>query len=397
MTHIAVTGAGTTLGTAVLERLAADPAVTRVVGIDRRAAVARPTGVDLVRADLRDPVLARVLADADVVVHLNCADDVLRADDADHLRRLHGTRNLLEAVDVAGVGVVVHLSTAMVYGASERNDVPLTEDRPLRASPRFAAVHQATVADDAVRAFMAEHPDRRVVVLRSVPALGPGVDSAVSRHLESPVLPAVRGFDPPVQFVDVGDLAAAVHLVALAAGARGVYNVAADGWLTSSDVRHLLSRPALRLPRQIAVGAAAALHRLRLLSVPPEALEYLVHPWVVDTARLHGLGWMPVSSQRDILHRFVAEHGPWLSVGRVRVRTARLLAALAVMTAAAGLGGAWVTWRWWRARSEPHAAVDPMATVGTDLTSDTGGSRDMISTSILSAVRSAAAAAGLGA
>jgi nucleoside-diphosphate-sugar epimerase len=155
------------------------------------------------------------------------------------------------------------------------------------------------------------------------------------------LLPRVQGFDPPVQFVDADDLVEAVRIVAFDRRAHGVYNVAADGWLTSSDVRHLLARPGLRLPEQVAVGAATVLYRLRLLAVPPQALRYLMHPWVVDTARLRALGWAPTASQRDILHRFVAEHRRWLSVGRLRIRTTRLIALLA------GLWGTTVVLSWW--------------------------------------------------
>lgn len=351
VTTVVVAGADGVVGRALLRLLAGAEGVDRVVAVDRTVPREVPAGVRFVRADLRDAVLARVLADADVVVNLEFADDRTTEDVQQLAARVQGTRRLLDAVRDADVPTVVHLSSALVYGASERNQVPLGEAQPLRGEPRFASVQHALTADEAVRAFAGDHPACRTVVLRSVPPLVPAVDSAVTRHLESPLLPQVRTFDPPVQFVDVDDLAAAVALAALDPRARGVYNVAADGWLTSSDVRHILARPALHLPEQAAVGAATVLHRLGLLGVPPEALRYLMHPWVVDTARLRALGWTPAVSQRDVLHRFVAEHRGWLSLGRVRVRTTRLLAAAVagwtLLTAAA----AWLGRRWWRART----------------------------------------------
>lgn len=350
---VVVAGADGAVGHAVLAAFARDDRVGRVVAVDRTEPDDVPPGVRFVRADLRDAVLARVLADADVVVNLEFADDRVSEDGAALAQRVQGTRRLLESVREAGVPAVVHLSSALVYGASERNEVPLGEDEPLRGAPRFASVHHALAADEAVRAFAADHPGCRAVVLRSVPAVAPGVDSAVTRHLESPLLPQVRTFDPPVQFVDVGDLATAVVATALDPRARGAYNVAADGWLTSSDVRHILARPSVRLPEQAAVGAATVLHRVGLLGVPPEALRYLMHPWVVDTSRLRALGWTPAASQRDVLHRFVSEHRGWLSAGRVRVRTARLLlAGLGVWTLVAGVAGL-LAWRWWHARGRP--------------------------------------------
>jgi nucleoside-diphosphate-sugar epimerase len=352
-TRVAVAGVHTTTGAALLARLVSDPQIARVVAIDRERPPTLPAGVQFVRADLRDALLARVFADVDVVVNAVLAETLTRDDDRALAMRVQGTRRVLDAARTAGVGTFVHLSSALVYGACERNRVPLDEQQPLRADPAFSAVHHALEAEEAVRAFAGDHPRWRVVVLRTVPALVPGVDSAVTRHLESPLLPRVRGFDPPVQFVAVDDLVEAVRLVVVDPRARGAYNVAADGWLTSSDVRHILARPGLRLPEQVALGAAALLHRLGLLGVPPEALRYLMHPWVVDTARLRALGWTPAMSQRAVLHQFVTEHRRWLSLGRLRFRTTRLLvAATGAWALVVGIA-AWLVWHRWTA-AHPH-------------------------------------------
>lgn len=360
VTRVAVAGVHSRTGACLLARLASDPSVARVVAIDRDRPPVLPGGVQFVRADLRDALLARVFADVDVVVNAVLADTLTWDDDRVLAMRVQGTRRLLEAAQTAGVGTFVHLSSALVYGACERNRVPLDEHQPLRAEPAFPAVHHALLAEEAVRAFAGEHPQRRVVVLRSVPALVPDVDSAVTRHLESPLLPRVRGFDPPVQFVAVDDLVEAVRLVVVDPRARGVYNVAADGWLTSSDVRHILARPGLRLPEQVALGVATLLHRLGLLAVPPEALRYLMHPWVVDTTRLRSLGWTPATSQRAVLHQFVTEHRRWLSVGRLRVRTTRLLAAATGAWAVVVGAAAWLAWhRWASAHAHPEAGAAP--------------------------------------
>ena len=359
VTAFAITRVSSPLGRALAARLDADPSVTRIVGIDRAVPQMPPAKLDFVRADLRDPVLTRVLLGVDVLVHLDAshamagcggpaADGSAAGGDAG--AGAHVARGVLDAAAAAGAGTVVLVSTALVYGARETNPVPLTEDIAPRAGPEYPPAHGALLTEDAVWAFARAQPDRRVVVLRPVTVLGRGIDSPVTRHLESPLLPMVRGYDPPVQFVDVDDVAAAVQVVAAAPQASGAYNVAADGWLTTSDVRRLLERPTVHLPVETAVGLAALLHRGGLLATPPGALDYLMHPWVVDTARLCALGWHPTSGQRDLLHQFVAEHGPWSSVGRIRVRTATALAVIAGAVAAAGLGAGWITGRRWRVR-----------------------------------------------
>jgi nucleoside-diphosphate-sugar epimerase len=356
VTSVAVTGVSSAVGRAVAACLDADPSVTRIVGIDRQAPPMPPAKLEFVRADLRDRALARVLGGVDVLIHQGAPDDVAGPNALVSAMTAHGTRHVLEAALAARVGAVVHVSTALVYGARETNRVPLTEEDPPRAHPSYPAAHQALMIEESVRAFATAHPDRRVVILRPVPVLGTGVDSSVTRHLESPVLPMVRGYDPPMQFLDVDDLAAAVRVVARDERASGVYNVAAEGWLTTSDVRRLLARPTLHLPHEIAAALASMLHRRRLLTTPPGALDYLMHPWVVDTTRLHALGWSPAWGHRDILHRFVADHGPWLSVGRFRMRTARLLWSMAGAAVTAALTAAWLTWRRWLAPRRRRAA-----------------------------------------
>ena len=55
-----------------------------------------------------------------------------------------GTRRVLEAAGAAGLGKVVLVSSAAVYGAWPNNPVPLTEDAPLRPNPGFPlGVHKA--------------------------------------------------------------------------------------------------------------------------------------------------------------------------------------------------------------------------------------------------------------
>lgn len=352
--RVAVTGAAGVLGRAVLRRLDTDPAVRCVLGIARTTPPLPPATLELVHADLRDPVLATALHGVDTLVHLDVADRLsqLGRSGPPPPAETAATR-VLRAVERAGVRAVVHVSTALAYGATETNAVPLSEQAPLRADASFPAAHEAARVEAVVRRFAAEHDDVRVVILRPVSLLGPQVDSLVTRHLESPVLPLVSQHDPPVQFVGIDDLATAVALVAVDPRADGPYNVAADGWLTTSDVRALLARPTVHVPHRVAVRAATAAHRAGVLSEPPGALAYLMHPWVVDTARLRALGWRAQQSHRDLLHAFVDDHHGWISVGRLRVRISRVLAALGGATALAAalvITGMAVAARRWRGR-----------------------------------------------
>src|SRR5215469_2078789 len=122
---VAVTGAATGLGLALTARLAHSPAVGRVVAIDdSRGDV---SGVTWRIIDVRDPALAGRLSDVDVVVHT--AVDYSPDSDA-RIRRafnVRGAQTVLTAAAAGGVGRVVLVTSAMVYGARPDNPVPLPE------------------------------------------------------------------------------------------------------------------------------------------------------------------------------------------------------------------------------------------------------------------------------
>jgi len=332
MTTVAVTGAGGFTAAALLERLDADRAIDRVIGVDCVEPQMPVAKLDFRVADIRDPLLALALTGADAIVHLAFTSGPLVATDTMFAINVEGTRNLLAAADAAGVSRLVHVSSATVYGANVDNVVPLREDQPLRANPDFSWAFHHLLAEELVTGWAAQHASTTVTVLRPVTTLGPGADTAISRHLEQPRLPVVRGYLPPVQLLHVDDLAAALHL-AVTRDLPGAYNVAAQGWLPLDDMAAVMRRGLLTLPESVAFAAAAQLWRRGAIAAPPAALRYLMHPWVVSTERLQAAGWAPTRSNRDILREFVADHHRWVSLGRWRVRRRDCYAAGGVVAA----------------------------------------------------------------
>jgi nucleoside-diphosphate-sugar epimerase len=136
--------------------------------------------------------------------------------------------------------------------------------------------------------------------------LGAGDREPMAALLGAPRLLRIRGADTRWQFCHVGDLAAAVELAALApAGVLdGPANVACDGWLDHDELERVSGRRSLELPERVAVGTAERLNRLGITSAPPSELDYLLHPWVVGTGRLHEAGWRPAYTNAEA----VADH-----------------------------------------------------------------------------------------
>lgn len=340
---VVVTGVAGSVGQRLLARLDDDPNVQRVIGIDPRqppvwSAKLEHHSVDLSRADLLP-----LLRGAGCIVHLAHAFDEDRA--APTQANLVGTRRLLDAAEVAEVRHLVALSSATVYGAWPNNPVPLTEDAPLRPVPEFAyAVGKADV-EHLLADWCERHHGTTVAVLRPTVALGEEESSWIARALVAAAGLHAGDSDPPVQFLHLDDLAAAVD-VARRSRLDGPYNVAPDGWIPGETARQLSgSGPAPRLPERVAARVAEWSWELRLGPIPPGLLPYTVHPWVIANDRLRRAGWVPRYTNEEA---FVAGHegSRWSMMSPKR----RQELALGASGAAILLGAVGVGWLARRAR-----------------------------------------------
>ncbi len=351
MTTVAVTGVAGAVGRRLVAALDAHDDVRRIVGLDVRAPAGLTSPKLAFRAgDVGDVDLVDLFDGADVVVHLASEQAPSRDEAARHANNVEGARTVARAAAAAGVGQLVHLSSALVYGAHSDNDLPLTEDSPLRANPYFDAAEHALEVEEWLADFATSHPDLAVAVLRPAVLAGHGAHSALTRLMEAPRFPTIKGHKPPMQFAHTDDVAGAVaHVI----GHRlsGPYNVASEGWLSFDEVTALVDRGLIELPEEVAFSSTERLWELGLGYAPPGQLHYLMHPWVLSVDKLLATGWRPQHSNRDALDALVAEHADWLRVPGVRVRRSMLRGGLA--TAGAALAVLLVLARIWRHRGGP--------------------------------------------
>jgi nucleoside-diphosphate-sugar epimerase len=108
------------------------------------------------------------------------------------------------------------------------------------------------------------------------------------------------------QLVHHDDVADALRATVLGRGTPGIYNLAAAGTLTLSDVADALGWYSIPLP-ELALDAAAGLVS-RLPFVPSEAqwLEALREPALMDTVKARReLRWRPKHDARETLKAMV--------------------------------------------------------------------------------------------
>ncbi len=287
---VAVTGAARGLGLALTRRLAQSPLVGRVVALDdHRGDV---SGVTWRIVDVRDPALAGRLSDVDVVVHT----DVDFSPDSDPRARrafnVRGAQTVLTAAAAGGVGRVVLVTSAMVYGARPDNQVPLPEEAPLSADSDDSVVGDLLEIEHLAERVPRAHQGLQVSVARPAALVGDGVDTLVTRHFEAPRLLAVKGCAARWQFCHVDDLVMALELAA-AGKVTGEFAVGCDGWLEQDALEELAGLRRIELPAGLTFATAQRLHRAGITPAPVVDLHYVVYPWVVDCRALREAGWRP--------------------------------------------------------------------------------------------------------
>ncbi|HVL65193.1 MAG TPA: NAD-dependent epimerase/dehydratase family protein [Actinomycetota bacterium] len=333
---IAVTGCAGYVGTRLVERLCADPAVERVVGLDVvQPSISHPKLV-FDSVDVRSDALGARLTGVDVVVHLAFIMDPIKDDTRMRDVNVNGSQNVFRAAGQAGVRKIVYTSSGTVYGAHPDNEVPLTESSPLRANLDFSYAAHKLEVEYVLREFAEEFPAVALAVFRPCLVFGPRIDNAWSRLLEMPVLVGVRGHRPPFQFVHEDDVADALAFAACG-DLEGTYNLGPSDWTTADEVIEMLGRRVVDLPEPAAFALAERMWGAGLSDAPAGILHYVMYPWVVSSDRLRDAGFTVSRSSREAFEEALPQIRAHVRIGRSRVRKGDLLKGAA---AGAGLLGA---------------------------------------------------------
>jgi GDP-4-dehydro-6-deoxy-D-mannose reductase len=275
-----VTGAGGFVGTALVAHL--ESAGDEVVGIDH------VTGPDITDpAGVRDAV-ARHRPDA--VYHLAAVTHIGASWDAPlEVFRVNaeGTLNVLSGCAAAGVGRVLVVGSADEYGAVRPEDLPLTEEAPLRPLTPYGA---SKVAADslALQSFLGQGlPVIRVRAFNHTGAtqserfMIPGLArriAAAERDGRKEV--PVGSLEPVRDYTDVADVVVAYRLLVERGEPGEVYNVCSGVGRSVAEVADQL--------------LALARHAIELVPDPALLRPVEVPRLVGDNRRLReATGWAP--------------------------------------------------------------------------------------------------------
>ncbi|MEO7262004.1 MAG: NAD-dependent epimerase/dehydratase family protein [Jatrophihabitantaceae bacterium] len=311
---VMVTGVSRYLACRLAGRLSADPAIDRIIGVDTvppaRADLDLLGRTEFVRADIRNPLISKVIsqAEVDTVVHASVTATPHGAGGRAPMKELNviGTMQLLAACQNSGtVRRLVVKSTTAVYGTSPRDPAIFTEDMAAKALPRSGYAKDAVEVEGYLRGFTRRRPDVNVTLLRFANFVGPFIDTPLTRYFQLPVVPTAFGFDPRLQLLHETD---AIEVLRLASTSDrpGTFNVAADGVLLLSQAIRRAGKIAVPVPAPAVAFVGRAVRHSGIVDFSPEQMQFLNFGRVVSNDRLKDdFGYTPQFSTAAAFESFL--------------------------------------------------------------------------------------------
>jgi UDP-glucose 4-epimerase len=308
--RVLITGVGSFLGTELARRLETDPDIDYLAGLDERPPRARLERMDFIEADIRNPVISKLIpqAEVDTIVH----NKIIRqpgpgmSGRSAHDINVIGSLQLLAACEKAEtLQSIVVRGSAGVYGSEPAAPQFFTEEMARRYPLRTRFQRDVAEIENYFDTFSRRHPRVVCTMLRYQPSVGPSLRSQITRYLSQPVVPTYLGFDPRLQFLHELDAIDAL-VAAIKNPVRGPVNVAAPGTIGLTRMVRMAGKPTLPLLPGVFATVTDAGRRLGLQPISPDFRRLLRYGRGIDITRLvEEVGYMPRYSTVDAVEDYV--------------------------------------------------------------------------------------------
>ena len=308
--RVLITGIAGQLAGAFARALEQRDDVLEIIGVDVREPTTDLHRTEFVRADIRNPLVARVIsaAEIDTVVHTSTTAAPGSAGGRARMKELNviGAMQLFAACQKSTtVRRLVLKSTTAVYGSDHTDPALFREEATPRQPPKHGFAKDATEIEGYARAFGRRRKDVDLTILRFANFVGGRMDSAFHSLFTLPAIPTVLGFDPRLQFCHEDDAVGVLHHV-VTGDHPGTFNIAGEGALYLSQCVRLAGRVPAPIPWPFVSAVAGVAQRSRKIDITADQLRFLQFGRVVDTTRMRQeLGFTPRYTSREAFEDFV--------------------------------------------------------------------------------------------
>jgi UDP-glucose 4-epimerase len=288
--RVLITGVGSFLGSELARRLESDPEIEYVAGLDDRPPRARLERTDFIEADIRSPIIGKLIPQArvDTIVH----NKIVRRPGAGmsgrsaHDINVIGSLQLLAACEKSEtLRAIVVRGSAGVYGAEPSAPQFYTEEMARLYPLRTRFQRDVAEIENYFDTFSRRHPRIVCTMLRYQPSVGPSLDSQITRYLSMPVVPTFMGFDPRLQFIHELDAIEAL-VAAIKNPVRGPVNVAAPGTIGLTKLVRMAAKPTAPLLPPFFGPLTDAAQRVGAEALSDDFRRLLRYGRAVDISRL---------------------------------------------------------------------------------------------------------------
>jgi UDP-glucose 4-epimerase len=314
---VLVTGVSRYLGGALARMLMQEKGISKVLGVDVIPPPHDLGGADFIRADIRNPMIGRVIAEnkVDTVVHANVIATPTFAGGRTPQKEINviGTMQLLAACQKApSVRRLVVKSSAAVYGSTPRDPAMFEEGMSAKRLPGSGFGKDSIEVEGYVRGFARRRPDVEILSMRFANIIGPRIRTSITDYFNMPVIPAPLGFDARMQFMHEDDALAAMRL-GVTGDAVGSVNLAGDGVITVLQAAALARRPVVFVPMAAAGAVGGLAKRFGLADFSPDQMSFLAYGRGMDTTAMRTvLGFEPRYTTRETFEDFARSIRPVL-------------------------------------------------------------------------------------
>jgi UDP-glucose 4-epimerase len=308
--RVLITGISRHLGGRLAQRLEQDPDVGEIFGVDLEEPAVELSRTEFVRADIRNPLIVKVLqaTEVDTVVHAAVIATPARAGGRAQMKEINviGTMQLFAACQKTEyLKKVVMKSTTSVYGSEANDPAIFSEEMAAASQPKTGYAKDSWEVGNYARAFGRRRPDVSLTILRFANFIGPMIVTPLTRYFSLPVVPTALGFDPRLQFMHEDD---AVEILYRATREEhpGTFNAAGEGTLYLSQAIRMAGKVPLPVLVPFVGPIASLVRRTGLVDFSPEQLNFLLYGRVADVRRLKTeFGYTPRFTTREAFADFV--------------------------------------------------------------------------------------------